>query len=61
MARTEIKAVELVRQIRDELHEKLRDKPREEIKQFFRDEAMAANTEAQQLLEQQRQPAAEHA
>lgn len=61
MAQTEIKAVKLVRQIRDQLYEQLQDKTREEIKQFFRREAAAANAEAKRLVPQQRPAATEHA
>ena len=56
MTRTEIKAVELVRRIRDQHYAHLRDKSREEIKEFFRREAAAANAEAERFL--QRDPPA---
>jgi hypothetical protein len=51
MAQTEIKAVELVRQIRDQHYALLKDKSREDIKRFFHREAAAANTEAEQLFQ----------
>jgi len=41
---TEIKAVEMVRRIRDELHEKTHDKSREEFKFFVQYEAANAQT-----------------
>jgi hypothetical protein len=53
MTQTTIKAVELVRQIRDQHYEILKDKSREEIKAFFQREAAAANAEAEQLLQQE--------
>ena len=53
MTQTNIKAVELVRQIRNQHYELLKDKSREEIKAFFHGEAAAANVEAKQLLEQE--------
>jgi hypothetical protein len=54
MTQTEIKAVELVRQIRDQHSTLLKDKSREDIKRFFHREAAAANAEAKQLLQQER-------
>ena len=54
MTQTKIKAVELVRQIRDQYYTLLRDKSREDIKRFFHQEAAAANAEAEQLLQQER-------
>jgi hypothetical protein len=54
MAQTEIKAVEIVRQIRDQHYALLKDKSREDIKRFFRREAATANAEAEQLLQQER-------
>lgn len=54
MTQTEIKAVELVRQIRDQHYTLLKDKSREDIKRFFHREAAAANAEAEQLLQQER-------
>jgi len=53
MTQTQIKAVELVRQIRDQHYALLKDKSREDIKNFFRREAAAANAEAEQLLQQE--------
>ena len=53
MTQTTIKAVELVRQIRDQHYEILKDKSREEIKAFFHREAAAANAEAEQLLQKE--------
>jgi hypothetical protein len=61
MTQTTIKAVELVRQIRDQHYEILKDKSREEIKAFFHREAAAANAEAEQLLQQGHPPIANHA
>ena len=58
MTQTKIKAVELVRQIRDQHYTLLRDKSREDIKRFFHREAAAANAEAEQLLQQERSPTA---
>jgi hypothetical protein len=49
-----VQAVELVRQIRTQQYEILKDKSREEIKAFFRREAAAANAEAEQLLAHER-------
>jgi hypothetical protein len=46
MTQTTIQAVELVRQIRDQHYEILKDKSREEIKAFFHREAAVANAEA---------------
>jgi hypothetical protein len=51
MTQTEIKAVEVVRQIRDQHYALLKDKSREDIKHFFHREAAAANAEAKQLLQ----------
>jgi hypothetical protein len=53
MEQTKIKAVELVRHIRDQHYALLKDKSREEIKLFFHREAAAANAEAEQLLRQE--------
>ena len=54
MTPTNVQAVELVRQIRNQHYEILKDKSREEIKAFFHREAAAAKAEAEQLLEQER-------
>jgi hypothetical protein len=54
MTQTEIKAVEVVRQIRDQHYALLKDKSREDIKRFFHREAAAANAEAEQLLQKER-------
>ena len=54
MTQTEIKAVEVVRQIRDQHSALLKDKSREDIKRFFHREAAAANVEAEQLLQKER-------
>jgi hypothetical protein len=54
MTQTKIKAVEMVRQIRDQHYALLKDKSREDIKRFFHREAAAANAEAEQLLQQER-------
>jgi hypothetical protein len=53
MTQTSLKAVELVREIRDQHYEILKGKSREEIKAFFHREAAAANAEAEQLLPQE--------
>ncbi len=53
MTQTTIKAVELVRQIRDQHYELLKDKSCEEIKAFFHREAAAANAEAERLLQKE--------
>ena len=50
MGQNEIKAVALVRQIRDWHWEQLHDKSREELKAFFHREATAAQEEAKRLL-----------
>ena len=50
MGQSEMKAVELVRQIRDRHWEQLHDKSREELKAFFHREATAAQEEARRLL-----------
>ena len=54
MTQMEIKAVELVRQIRDQHYALLKDKSREDIKRFFHWEAAASNAEAEQLLQKER-------
>ena len=54
MAQTEIKAIEIVRQIRDQHYALLKDTSREDIKRFFHQEAAAANAEAKQLLQKER-------
>ena len=54
MAQTEIKAVEVVRQIRDQHYALLKDKSREDIKRFFHQEAAASNAEVKQLLQKER-------
>jgi len=51
MEKLEIKAVEMVRQIRDEQYERLKDKSSEELLQFYRQEAAAANAEAVRLFD----------
>ena len=53
MEQTQIKTVELVRQIRDRHYEFLKDKSREEILHFFHSEAAKANVEARRLLQQE--------
>ena len=50
MGQSEMKAVELVRQIRDRHWEQLHDESREELKAFFHREATAAQEEAKRLL-----------
>ena len=54
MTQTKIKAVELVRQVRDQHYALLKDKSREDIKRFFHREAAAANAEAERLLQRER-------
>jgi hypothetical protein len=56
-----VQAVDLVRQIRNQQYEILKDKSREEIKAFFHREAAAANAEAEQLLEHERPTTTSHA
>ncbi len=51
MEQTEIKAVDLVRQIRDQHYAQLQNKSREELKEFFRREAAAAQEEVERLLQ----------
>ncbi|HYU32260.1 MAG TPA: hypothetical protein VEW48_08855 [Thermoanaerobaculia bacterium] len=46
MAETEINALEMVRRIRDDLHEKTKGMSEDELLQFYRGEAEAVNTEA---------------
>jgi hypothetical protein len=53
MKQTNIKAIELVRQIRNQHYELLKDRSREESKAFFHREAAAANAEAERLSEQE--------
>ena len=60
MTQTKIKAIELVRQIRDRHYGLLKDKSREDIKRFFHREAAAANAEAERLLQQERSTTASH-
>jgi len=50
MAEIEIKTLEMVRRIRDEHYERLKDKSPEEILRFYREEASAANVELQRLF-----------
>jgi hypothetical protein len=49
MTQMKIKAVELMRQIRDRHYTLLKDKSREDIKRFFHREAVASKAEAEQL------------
>lgn len=53
MSQTSIKAVELIRQIRNQHYELLKNRSREEIKEFFHREAIAANAEAERLPAQE--------
>ncbi len=57
MAEIEINTLEMVRRIRDEHYERLKDKSPEEIIRFFQEEASVANAEMQRLLPEKR-PAA---
>jgi len=50
MAEIEIKTLEMVRRIRDEHYERLKDKSPEEILRFYQEEASAANAEMQRLF-----------
>jgi hypothetical protein len=50
MEKNPIRAVELVRQIRDAQYEETQSMSREELKAFFAREAAAARAEAQQLI-----------
>jgi hypothetical protein len=50
MAEIEINALEMVRRIRDEHYERLKDKSPEEIIRFFQEEASAANAEMQRFF-----------
>jgi hypothetical protein len=43
---TEIKAVEMVRRIRDELYENTREKSKEEFKAFIQQEVASANMDS---------------
>ena len=52
MEANEIKAVEMVRRIRDEQHEVLKGKTFEEVKAFYRERASHAQVRARKLLEQ---------
>ena len=56
MAETEINVLELVRRIRDEHYERTKNMSTEELLQFYRREADAANAEARGLPE--KRPAA---
>ena len=58
MTQMKIKAVELVRQIRDQHYTLLKDKSQKDIKRFFHREAAASNAEAAQLLQHERSPTA---
>lgn len=49
----QMKAVELVRRIRDEQYELLKDKSPDEVKAFFAHEATAAKAEAERMLASQ--------
>ena len=60
MEQTEIKAVDLVRQIRDQHYAQLLNKSREELKEFFRREAAAAQKEVERLLQHKHSTSAGH-
>jgi hypothetical protein len=49
MEKTQIRAVEMVRAIRDALYEETKDLPREELKAFFAREATALRQEIQRV------------
>ncbi len=53
METTNIKAVELVRRIRDNHYEQLKDKTREERMAFYRAKAQALHEKAHLLLQEQ--------
>ena len=55
MEKNEIKAVEMVRRIRDAHYEQLKDKAPEERIAFYRKKARAVNKEVERLLKQQKQ------
>jgi|LWDU01.1.fsa_nt_gi hypothetical protein len=52
---TKIKAVEMVRRIRDELYENTRDKSKEEFKAFIQQEAASANAKIWRQKQEQQQ------
>lgn len=54
MGETPIRAVEMVRAIRDEIYEETKDLSREELKEFFAREAAAMRKESQQSRPPQR-------
>ena len=51
MEKIEIKTLDMVRQIRDQQYEELKGKSPEEVLQFYRQKAAAANAEAAKRLE----------
>ena len=53
METASIRAIETVRQIRDDHYEKTRSMSREELKAFFAHEAAAARAEARQWIHEQ--------
>lgn len=49
----QIKALDMVRRIRDAQYEQTRDMSREELKEYFRKEAARMDSQAQRLLREQ--------
>jgi hypothetical protein len=49
----QIKALDMVRRIRDTQYEQTRDMSREELKEYFRKEAARMDSQAQRLLREQ--------
>ena len=54
MEKIEIKTLDMVRQIRDQQYEQLKGKSPEEVLEFYRQKAAAANAEAAERLEKKR-------
>ena len=54
-----IKAVDVVRRIRDELYENIKDKSKEELQAFISQKAASADTEAWRQTQKQKQPHSE--
>jgi len=55
-AETEIKTLEMVRRIRDEHYQRTKNMSMEELLEFYRREADAANTEVKNLLVSRPEP-----
>ena len=56
MAETEIKTLEMVRRIRDEHYQRTKNMSTDELLEFYRREADAANEEAKSLLARRPEP-----